>query len=159
MNRTAAIARGREQGQLTPDSDRAAQDAYLMTDTDFRIEGLLFNVKEQFVELMGLALLSKYGPLSAVICERILSNSEEKTFLESAFDVGQAPNRGQDGTRIIGPTFEFIKYCFGSDFRANRDSILSANRPKAYRALRVCCRSSLHLRKRYSKFNFGAWGC
>ena len=74
----------------------------------------------------------RFPILDAQLATLILTSSELSEFVVSACAPELAPLSEQNGVRIVGPSYEFIKYCTKQYFYANQAEIKAASRIKSY---------------------------
>jgi hypothetical protein len=131
QNKQSAIERGRQEGKIKGNAEDQII-AFLVEDADYRINIMMSNMKDILTELFGLVLASKYGEINAQLASRLLNFPEVIEYLTSGFLPEKGPSSIQDGTRVFGPTYEFLRYCSQQFFFANRAEIQAAARLKSY---------------------------
>jgi hypothetical protein len=138
QNKDDAIDRGVSKGFLRRDGQgrltSTEEDVtnFLAEDDEYRLNIMLGNMKDIMVELSALVLSARYGNIDAQLANRILTSPELQTYVTSACSPEEAPDGDQNGSKIIGPTFQFLKYCTKQYFYANQAEIQAAARMKAY---------------------------
>ncbi len=138
QNKEDAIQRGVAEGSLKRDGQghlMSSEDEltkFLSEDTEYRLNIMLSNMKDITTELFALVISSKYGNIDAQLANRILTSDEVEKYVGSACSPDEAPDGDQTGSKILGPTFEFLRYSTKQYFYANQAEIRAATRMKAY---------------------------
>jgi hypothetical protein len=137
-NKEDAIERGVKEGALKRDGQSRLVSAddevsrFLADDGEYRLNIMLSNMKDVMIELYALVLSSRYGNIDAQLATRVLTSPEMAEFVTSACAPELAPAAEQNGEKIIGPTYEFLRYCTKQYFYANQAEIQAAARIKSY---------------------------
>jgi hypothetical protein len=138
-NKEAAVARGVREGVLRRDpqtgrmmSSEEEVNRFLVDDSEYRLNIMLNNMKDILIELYSLVLSHRYGQLDSQLAKRILSSRDVARFVKSGCATEVAPVGDQDGTKIIGPIYEFLRYSTKQYYFDNQAEIQAAARLKAY---------------------------
>ncbi len=137
-NKTDAISRGMREGTLRADpqgrliSSEDDLSKFLAEDGEYRLNIMLSNMTDILVELFALVLASRYSNINALLANKILNSTELDSYVKSGCAPEAAPGPEQTGGSVIGPTFQFLRYCTTQYFYANQAEIRAASRMKAY---------------------------
>ncbi|MEM3433434.1 MAG: AIPR family protein [Candidatus Hadarchaeum sp.] len=138
-NRQEALRRGVEQGKLRVDpisgaivSSRRDIDEFLASDTEYRLNIVINNMRDILVELIAFLLARRYGSLGPRMSRKLLENPEIRDYCRTAFSPEAAPMEHQDGHRILGPCYAFLRYCVKQYYFENKAEMEAAPRLKAY---------------------------
>jgi len=138
-NRTQALERGVEKGELefNENTQRITNsqvdiDNYLKDDIEYKLNIIINNTSDIIVELFAFLLTRKCRELSSGFCRNFLQSSDIEMYVCSNFHRDYLPKPNQNGNQILGPMYEFIKYCLKQYYFENQAEILASPRLKAY---------------------------
>lgn len=137
-NRDEALKRGIQQDEISVDntgriiSPKEVQDAYLAKDDEYKLNNMINNMNDIIVELFSFLLSRRYGELDSNKSKLLLEIDEVTQFKKSNFLIDYLPTEVQDGKKIFGPMYAFIKYCIQQYAFTYRAEIAATPRFKAY---------------------------
>lgn len=137
-NREDALARGVQKNKLKVDntgkiiSSKDVQNTYLAEDNEYKLNNMINNMNDIFVELFSFLLTRRYGELDLNKSKLLLEIDEIKDFRKSNFQKEHLPSEIQDGGKIFGPIYEFIKYCMQQYAVIYQAEIAASPRFKSY---------------------------
>lgn len=139
-NRENALSRGVQEGFLHADpitnritSSKLEQDNYLNSrNEDYKINIMINNMNDIIVELFSFALTRRYCKLDPNTSKKLLELDEVTKYLTSNFFDIYKPADSQDGTKVFGPTYSFLRYVIKQYYYEYKAEINAAPRLKAY---------------------------
>lgn len=142
-SKKVTLEKGITEGSLKGDlstgrmySSSNEQSAYLDNDTEYNVNKMMVYMREVLIELFSFILTLRYVNCDAVTCQKIALLPNENEYLRQNFNHSILPT-SQDGTALIGVTYEFIKDCVKQYYFANQAEIRAAPRLRAYLAQRT----------------------
>ena len=134
MNRQTAVRRlverskikGRvdSEGKTHVDVPEETVSQALLADAEYNVARLLVNAQPVLTELLAFLLVSKYGPLNASTCRRILAQPDVGAFVVTGF----VTTREADDLGLLSVAYQHARFCFEQYFLKHRGEILTAAR-------------------------------
>lgn len=137
-NREEALARGVMKNELKVDntgkiiSPKEAQDFYLANDDEYKLNSMINNMSDIMVELYSFLLTRRYGEFDSSKSKLLLEIDEVAMFRKSNFLVECLPTEVQDGSKIFGPIYAFLKYIMQQYAVMYQAEIAASPRFKSY---------------------------
>jgi Tfp pilus assembly protein FimT len=143
LSKKKAIKRGILNGELKGDPDTGRvlssnekQSAYLNEDVEYNVDKMIAYMREVLIELFSFVLTKKYASCDPSTCQKIISSTLETEFFRTSFEA-DVLSINQNGSSILGPTYQFLKDCIKSYYFANHEEMRAAARLRAYLARRT----------------------
>jgi|LSQX01.1.fsa_nt_gb hypothetical protein len=114
-NRDEALERGVMKNEIEVDStgkiisSKEVQDYYLASDSEYKLNNMINNMNDIMVELYSFLLTKRYGELNSNKSRLLLEIDEISLFKKSNFLVDYLPTEVQDGSKVFGPMYAFLK--------------------------------------------------
>lgn len=138
QNKDEAIARGIQKNRIKVDntgkiiSPKDIQNAYLADDDEYKLNNMINNMTDIFVELFSFLLTRRYGELDSNKSKLMLEIDEIALFRKSYFLKEYLPSEVQNGSKIFGPIYAFLKYCMQQYAVIYQAEIAATPRFKSY---------------------------
>lgn len=138
-NRDEALQRGVEEHELNRDNKTGEIlntdieiGEYLGKDNEYNLNIILANMQEVLIELYSFIFINAFGKYDEGIAKWILSLREIITYCSGGFSPESAPGTMQDGSALLGVTYQFIKDCMQQYYIQYLAEIKSTPRKKTY---------------------------
>lgn len=130
-NKQEAIERGLAAKTIKDKTDKKQIDIWLDQDQEYRINHLISNMKDVFLELYGFVFTLKYGRVDTEVSKKIINIGTFQEYLDAGCDHSLV-SMNQDGASILGPTYEALKFFIKQYYFENNSEIRVAPRIKMY---------------------------
>lgn len=137
-NKDEALARGVQKNKIKVDntgkiiSPKDTQNAYLAEDDEYKLNNMINNMNDIMVELFSFILTRRYGELDSNKSKLLLEIDEVTQFKNSYFLKDYLPSEVQNGSKIFGPIYAFLKYCIQQYAVLYQAEIAATPRFKSY---------------------------
>jgi len=138
-NRNQALERGRKKGKIVysidgkPVSSQEDQAKYLASDTEYMINNIINNLKEEMVEMFSFVIAIKYGH-GVGVANKLLGLECFKSFITNPNMKDYIQFMPRSKENILYCIYEFLKYTLSNLYPEIKSEYAAASRRKSYLA-------------------------